>query len=527
MLCVLRSLALTGILLFSLPWPSEAQTRHDFFIPVGPSDSLDAVCFTPFSPPPPAGYPALVMVHGFGDSKDARIPSCEIYSGMGFASFAFSVRGQGKSTGASTIMSLQEREDFRKVMTFIRHYPGIDTSKVGVIGGSQGGLHGLWAIADRMPVQAVAADAITPRWASEMLSNGSIRRTIVLLLKHPAVRFAPVRDTLWDLLRRDAYDELVKSFPRGRDLDDAELSGSHIPLMQFLKWQDHYFSAEPGIDWFLGYPGTKVLYLGTQGHFSDEVRGEDIFQFEYITKWFQQFLAGTKGGMPGARPIVFAASSLPIDSAGSFRWIRDSVSVWPPPGTHAVRLYLGHANSLSFRPPTRRSESVEIANHYLNPAYTFDTAYIEGFRGKRFSGVIPQARVEFTSDPLTTDLLWAGTPRVSLFVRSRSSVFPLHAQLYEVDSSGQAYFINRVNYTARHWRKGSTQKVEATGLAHAHRFHKGNRIRVVFTNLDCTNRRVLGEYPFVLPVFRNASATLIFDRTHPSWIDLPVLELTH
>ncbi len=518
---VLRSLALTGVLLLCCCPLTQAQTRRDFYIPVGPSDSLDAVCFLPFSPPPSAGYPALVMVHGFGDSKESRIPSCEIYSGLGFASFAFSVRGQGKSTGASTIMSEQEREDFRTVMEFVRRYPGIDTSRIGVMGGSQGGLHGLWAIADRMAVQAVAADAITPRWASEMLSNGCIRRTIVLLLKHPAVRFAPVRDTLWQLLRRDAYDELVNSFPRGRDLADTELSGSHIPLMQFLKWQDYYFSAGPGIESFLKYPGTKFLYLGTQGHFSDEVVGEDIFQFEHITKWFQQFLKGAPSGIPGAQPIVFAASSLPVDSMGRFRWVRDSVPAWPPPGTHGVRFYLGHGRSLRMQPPAGRAETVVIENHYLNRAYTFDTAYIEGFHGRRFNGVIPQSRAEFTSEPLTSDLLWTGAPRISLFVRSGSPVFPLHAQLYEVDSSGHAFFINRVNYIARHWRRGSTQKVEAAGLAHAHRFKRGDRIRVVFTNLDCTDRPVIGEYPFVLPVFRNGSATLIFDRRHPSWIEIP------
>ncbi len=521
MVSALRALALTAALLLIASALPQAQTRRDLFIPVGPSDSLDAVCFIPFAPPPRSGYPALIMVHGFGDSKEARIPSCEIYSGMGFASFAFSVRGEGKSSGLSSIMSTREREDFRRVLDFVRNYPGIDTSLIGVIGGSQGGLHGLWAIADRLPVKAVAVDAMTTHWASDMLSNGCIRRTLVLLLKHPAVQFAPVRDTLWNMVRRDAYDELAGTFPRGRDLDDADVASAHLPLMQFLKWQDQYFNAAPGIREFSAYAGTKFLYLGTQGHYSDEIGTEQFFQFDHITRWFQQILQGQPSGILTERPITYALSSLPLDTAGNFRWTRDSVSAWPPPGTHPLRLYLGHSHMLTVNGSDRRADSVVIFNRYANHNYTFDTAYIEGFRGKRFDSVIPQSRTEFTTEPLRSDLVWAGVPRMSLFVRSAFPVFPLHAQVYEVDTTGREYFINRINYTARHWRNGTTGKVEVDGIAHAHRFRAGNRIRVVFTNLDRTNRRMWGEYPFVLPVFKNASATVVFDKSHPSFIEIP------
>jgi len=50
------------------------------------------------------------------------------------------------SDGNSTIMSLRECEDFAKVIEYVRTLPDVDTSKISIVGGSQAGLHGLWAI---------------------------------------------------------------------------------------------------------------------------------------------------------------------------------------------------------------------------------------------------------------------------------------------------------------------------------------------------------------------------------------------
>ncbi len=501
----------------------SAQTRTDVFIPVGKSDSLDATYFSPRQPPPDRGYPAIVMVHGFGDDKEARIPSCRIYADLGYLTLAYSVRGQGHSSGQTTIMADLERRDLGEVIRYVTHLAHVNAAAIGIIGGSQGGLHGLWAASDRLPVKAISADAITPHWASDMFVNGSIRRTFLLLLNYPGVRYAPVRDTLWDLVRSDDFDKLRDRFCRGRDLDTSLLVSSRVPLLQFLKWQDYYFPAAPGIASFLRYEGSKKLYVGTQGHFSDEIEEEKQFQNGQITRWFNYYLQGVETGIMEEPMITFGISSLPIDSAGYFHWEHAYSDVWPPDSVHRVRFYLNADSLISFERPVQRKNSVIVRNEYRDSSYTFDMGFIEGFRGRRFESIIPRHTTSFTTPPLDSDLIWVGAPRMSVFVQSRYRVFPLHVQIYEVDSAGNQFFINRINFTARHWKRGSLRQIVVDGNAHAHRFLRGNRLRILFTNIDCTNRKVLGEYPFVLPVFHTASATLYFDKSHPSSIELPIL----
>src|ERR1041384_2414988 len=102
-------------------------------------------------------------------------------------------------------------------------------------------------------------------------------------------------------------------------------------------------------------------------------------------------------------------------------------------------------------------------------------------------------------------VMWVGAPSMSLFVRSDHVKFPVHVQIYEVDELGAKYFINRINYIARGWEPGSTGVIAAIGIPHAHKFMQGHRIRVEITNMDKTNRLVLGSYPFVAPVFAPTS----------------------
>jgi len=119
-----------------------------------------------------------------------------VYAANGYATLAYSVRGHGLSSGASTIMSTQERLDLRSVIEYMKHMPNVDSCAIGIVGSSQGGLHGLWAVVDGLDVKAVCTDVIVPQWASDMLTNGSVRRTLLLLLATKSVRYTSLRDTL-------------------------------------------------------------------------------------------------------------------------------------------------------------------------------------------------------------------------------------------------------------------------------------------------------------------------------------------
>ena len=509
--------------LFCMVSAAGSQIRNDLFITNLAMDSLDATTFAPTTPAPPAGYPGILFVHGFGGSKNDDTANGRINAAAGYMTLCYSVRGHGASTGGSHIMSGPERSDLGTVMGFFHSMTTIDTNNIGISGGSQGGLHGLWAIADRLPVAAMSSDAIVPEWAADMLMNGSIRRTVVLLLKSSRVRYAPVRDTLWEYVRNDRYGELLAAFPPGRDVDTADLNSGTVPSLRFLKWQDHYFTASDGIAAFRNYAGPKKLYLGTLGHFSDQAESEKLYQYDQVTRWLAHYLKGANNGIDSEPVYTYAASTLPMDSAGYFSWERTGLGDWPPPGVQPYRLYLSPDSSLTFSAPSGPGPPLFVQNLHVDSAYTFDTGYIEGFRGPVFEQALPKSTVAFESPPLPWDVEWVGAPRMELNVSSPDGKFPLHAQIYEIDASGTKYFINRINYTARNW-PGGAGVVDAAGIAHAHRFHGGSRIRVELTNIDVTNRIELGSYPFVLPVFDNAAVTIYADALRPSYIELPLAQ---
>jgi len=502
---------------------SVSQTRTDFYITNLAMDSLDATMFVPTTPPPSNGYPGILFVHGFGGSKNEDTANGRVYAASGFQTLCYSVRGQGQSTAGSSILSVPEREDLATVVEYFRTSLTVDTANIGISGGSQGGLHGLWAIADGLPVSVVSSDVIVPEWATDMLMNGSIRRTMVLLLRSSRVRYAPVRDTLWEYVRNDQYDELRAEFPPGRDVDTVALNSATVPSLRLVKWQDHYFSAADGIAAFRNYAGPKKLYLGTLGHFSDQVESESFYQYDLVTRWLLHYLKGVDNGIDTEPVITYASSMLPIDSAGYFSWERTAIDDWPPPALLPYRLYLSPDSTLSTNMPTAPAAPMVLRNDHVDTTYTFDTGYIEGFRGPSFENALPKSTLVFESQPLPWDVDLAGTPRMELHVTSAQSTFPLHAQVYEVDTSGTKYFINRINYTARHW-PGGTGVIDATGHAHAHRFKGGSRIRIELTNIDVSNRIDLGSYPFVLPVFDDAEVTIYADAVRASFIELPLAQ---
>ncbi|MBI5021457.1 MAG: alpha/beta fold hydrolase [Ignavibacteriales bacterium] len=500
-----------------------SQTRTDLYIETVHKDTLDATYYVPTTPKPANGYPAILFVHGFSLSKDWDTSNCSFYSKSGYFTMCYSVRGHGKSTGGSTIMSTKERSDLADVVNFLKSLPEVDTNKIGLSGGSQGGLHGLWAIADDLPVRAVSSDVIVPHWASDMLMNGSIRRTVLLLHQsNIGVRFDPIRDTLWNYIRTDDYDAFASKFIPGRDIDTSQLNNKSIPSLRLLKWQDHYFSADDGIKSFADYGGMKKLYLGTHGHFSDVNSMESSYQHSIVSRWLDYFLKDVQNGILDEPTYTYAYSHLPMDSLGYFSWTRNQEVAYPPAGITENKFYLAPDSMLLFSTPTH-SDTFTLLNNYLNPAYTFDTAYIEGFRGSRFNVLLPKKTISFTSPVLWEDIIWIGTPRVKFFVQSDYEKFPLHIQIYEVDSEGNKYFINRINYTARHWIPGESKWIEIDGIAHAHKFLKGSRIRIEITNIDKTNRKYLGDYPFVVPMLSQTGANIMVDEVHPAYIAIPMI----
>lgn len=97
--------------------------------------------------------PAVLMLHGFGSSRDEvghlYTRAAEALAARGIASLRIDFRGFGKSdgdTGATTVDS--QLDDARVGLAYLSKVKGIDSARVGVLGFSLGGAIGSFLAAD-------------------------------------------------------------------------------------------------------------------------------------------------------------------------------------------------------------------------------------------------------------------------------------------------------------------------------------------------------------------------------------------
>jgi dipeptidyl aminopeptidase/acylaminoacyl peptidase len=105
---------------------------------------LAATLHVPAGKPPKAGWPAVLLCHGFtGQRMEAHflfVKASRAFAAAGLASLRFDCRGSGESSGRFQDMSvLTEVHDAVNAWDALGRLPGIDASRRGVLGLSMGG----------------------------------------------------------------------------------------------------------------------------------------------------------------------------------------------------------------------------------------------------------------------------------------------------------------------------------------------------------------------------------------------------
>ncbi len=89
-------------------------------------------------------HPALIISHGYNGSNEDFSEDCHYFAQNGIAAFAYDFAGgstRSKSSGKTTDMTLlSEKDDLLTVLDYIRSLDCVDSSKIFLLGGSQGGL---------------------------------------------------------------------------------------------------------------------------------------------------------------------------------------------------------------------------------------------------------------------------------------------------------------------------------------------------------------------------------------------------
>jgi predicted acyl esterase len=488
---------------------------------------IDCSRFVPDTTASGLKWHVIIYVHGYADSKEDVADAARDQAGFGYYTFCYSVRGQGKSTGLSNLISRVEMQDLFEVVNYIKKDPLVDSNKIAIFGASQGGILPYMAVCNGLNVATVISDIASPEFASSWIENGCIKTTALFTVSYDSttVRYTSEVDNIrkWMSSKRlSDWDSLAYYLPRNRDFL-ADVKDNKVPILLSNSWQDKFFNTFGNIKAAALLNSPHLMYWGAiEGHGSDTSAAETGFRSTLISNWVDFYLNGHAHAMLDSNKFIFAASHFPINN-NMWSFSRYGSPIWPPAGVTSTDFYFTPSGKLSLTPYSGTKDTLKLFNEIKDSSLTMDDAVDSGFTGPAFGTKFSKHNIVFESEPLRTDCLLAGTPKLNLFYFSDAPVCQYNFQIWDVKAPDTAEFVTRINYTDRHYKRGAIKSANVYGISYAHLFKAGDKIRIVLTNLDTTPAdSFLYTNPYVLPVLHNAHNAIVMSKKYPSSITLPI-----
>lgn len=511
--------ALAMMMALSGTLSAAGQETRDSVLIMNDGVPIETTLMLPAPPGPQKGFPAVVFIHGLGGNKDDIGLVGSVLTSRGYASLTYSVRGQGKSGGLSTIMGPREVEDLRAVVAYLRSRPGVDADAIGIAGGSQGGVHAWIAAIERIPgVRCIATLLAPPSYAADLAPNNCIKQQLQAELTLGTVRFDPLRDRIRSFVLAENTDS-IHAFMMERDLA-ARVDSVSIPVIQGLGWKDVIFPVNGAIRAreSLVRRGIPVWsYFGTNGHAEPVNLPEYIFTIEMVFTWFDHWLKGTS--LPDAAvPRVVYADDRPA-------WPHHETPVWPPAGSTTLRLYPGrgpHGGTGSLNPaPPGQTDTHPFSQTY-DPSYLPEQAWDQGYKGAAFRSAFTSATTaRFLSPPVADTMEITGSPAVQLTLTGDGGPFQAHARIFHVtgvDTGIVWQLLTRCTMGITTSTPGGEITAGAEGEALSHRIPPGHHIGLEITSVDMFD----ADRAHIIPYFRSSSAGLLTSPAGISFVDLPL-----
>jgi ABC-2 type transport system ATP-binding protein len=174
-------IASTAAIVLAVSRPAPISVR-DLRIPVvdGPGGNQHVVLDATFLTPGGGGrVPAILLAHGFGETKDAVFPEAEQLARAGFAVLTWTARGFGGSTGQVALDSPDyEVKDVEQLVTWLARQPqvrldGPGDPRVGIAGASYGGGIALLAAAYDHRIDAAVPQSTWNNLATALFPNAA------------------------------------------------------------------------------------------------------------------------------------------------------------------------------------------------------------------------------------------------------------------------------------------------------------------------------------------------------------------
>jgi ABC-2 type transport system ATP-binding protein len=456
---------------------------------------LDATFFTPAGT---GRAPAILLAHGFGETKDSVRPEALVLARAGFAVLTWSARGFGKSTGQIALDSPDyEVKDVEQLVTWLSRQPrvalnGPGDPDVGITGASYGGAIALLAAAYDHRIDAVVpvatwnnlATALFPNAAGGGPLGGVFKKQWAGLLFTQGVlsgagtgpprwcgRFLPSLCALYEQAAT-----LGRATPQAAatllaDSPASVAAKMTAPTLLIQGEHDSLFGLDQADATYReirrnGAPASMVWFAGGHDGGNQETGRVDALTADWFDRWLRP------GAPAAALPGFSVSRNLRFDAAAGEAQLAVATAARYPglAGTGRVLVRLAGPPQPVVNPPGGAPPSFStLPGVGAIPGLAFD---------------MPGQTAAFTSRPLARPVQVTGAPAVRIRVSGAPSV-TLFAELYDVDQAGNAVLPFSLAAPLRvAVPPGGSAVVTVRLPAVDYQFAAGHRLRLVLTSTD-------------------------------------------
>jgi ABC-2 type transport system ATP-binding protein len=315
-----RSVVLAAAFAVSVVGFADARagtyTSQDVIIPMSDGVQIGATLFTPDGAPSPGGAPAVMLLHGIGQTRTsvdgATGTSANDVAGAwlaseGYVVLTFDARAHGASGGLFSLDGPREVDDVRELRRWLSERPGVNPSRIGAFGVSLGG-GALW----RAAVEGVRFAAIVTgvTWTDlyeallpqDLAKSGAIfgfQSTVSGRLEPNTARLLPDAVASTNL-------QALRSFTEARSARHL-LDRVRTPVFMIQGRRDFAFDMEQALAAFSRLRAPKRLYLTGLGHSpATNSPAERPHVLAQLRLWFDRFLKDVPNGIESRPPIEIA-----------------------------------------------------------------------------------------------------------------------------------------------------------------------------------------------------------------------------
>lgn len=509
--------------------------------------ALATTLYAPTGPVPKGGWPAVIMMHGWGGDRTEFNGIAPLFASHGFVVLSFDARGFGQSGGQTGLGGKRDILDVYQLMEWLIQKHAVNSNEIGLTGISYGAGRSILAAADDslstfnnpnlfgtnrggLPPK-VAAIAPIAGWTNlnyALFPNSVVKFSFDVGLyavgARPTANNYPPALSQW--LVEGMTGVNTQDFSNGlqaRSVTSASqwTTLATTPMYAFQAWKDELFPAEQVTPLFEQaaeepqsplYNSTAArddrLYLGSFGHAgatfgADE--GEYIFQ--QILYFMQAQLQGqqtplTNQGRVGIGPETWAGSAA-VEHFNSY-----------PVPTAKVSTYYLTTSKLDSSPTSSSLPTILINNPtdgaFADPNLVPPLPLDSLTQSATLQGSPSQAKFYL---PLQASYHLEGEPFVTFYLKSASSRAEVTARLYDYSpTTGTWTFVTRGSDEATGLSLLTPTKVTFNLYSANHRFAPGDELVLAVSPSDA---------PFFRPDPTTLSLIVGHDNTQPSSVQLP------